>query len=318
MKKKILNSGITTSKGYILADICERIIKEDEKLKLLSSIDEINRNIYKYLVTHYKINGLEIVVRKNDNVETIFESNTNLDHEYFTSVELLKSAKAKINFKIFSDEKEIIETIETNKSHIHIILEIFSQSLYNKLLEDSISQLTLIDSVTGAYNRTFINNYLQKILDLELRENKKVAFLKVGVDKFKAVIDEFDYSTGDKVLKKLVEVIKDRIRSSDVIVKIDSGDFLVILLNISDVDNVIKIAEDLIDNFSKTSVVVNEEKGFTLFKTICIGISIFPDDSLEIDEIIKHADIAIYEARNLGRSKYFVYKDEDVNSIDLF
>lgn len=318
MKKKISNSGITTSKGYILADICEKIIKEDEKLKLLTSIDEINRNIYKYLVSHYKISGLEIVVRKHDNFETIFQSDTNLDHDYSTSVELLKSAKAKINFKIFSDTKEVIDKIIENKNHIHIILEIFSQSLYNKLLEDSISQLTLIDSVTGAYNRTFIDNYLQKILDLELRENKKVAFLKIGIDKFKAVIDEFDYSTGDKVLKKLAEVIKERVRSSDVIVRIDSGDFLVILLNISDVDNVIKIAEDLIDSFSKACVVVNEEKGFTLFKTICIGISIFPDDSMQKDEIIKHADIAIYEARNLGRSKYFVYKDEEVNSIDLF
>lgn len=301
-----------------MSNICETIIKEDEKLKLLTSIDEINRNIYKYLVTHYKINGLEIIIKKNNTIEKIFESDTNLDHEYDMSIELLKSTKAKIHIKIFTDDKTVLDTLNENKDHIHIILEIFSQSLYNKLLEDSISQLRLIDSITGAYNRTFIDGYLQKILDLELRENKRVAFVKIGIDKFKAVIDEFDYSMGDKVLKTLSEVIKKRIRSSDIIIKIDSGEFLVVLLNINNLDSVTLIVEDLIEIFSKTSVTVNEEQGFILYKTICAGISIFPDNGETIDDIIKHSDIALYEARNLGRSKYFVYKDEEVNSIDLF
>ena len=208
--------------------------------------------------------------------------------------------------------------LNENEKHIHIILEIFSQSLYNKLLEKSISKLTLIDSVTGAYNRSFIDNYLQKILDLESRENKKVAFLKIGIDKFKAVIDEFDYGTGDKVLKSLADVIKQRTRSSDIIIKIDSGDFLVILLNVINCENTILIVKDLIENFGKTSVIVDEAKSSKLYKTICIGVSIFPDDSDTIDGMVKKSDIALYEARNLGRSQYFIYKDEDVNSIDLF
>jgi len=301
-----------------LSDICEKIIKEDEKLKLLTNIDEINRNIYKYLVSHYKINGLEIVVKKKDDIEKVFSSDTNLDHEYETSIELIKSTQAKIHFKIFTDDFEVLQNIEMNKDHIHIILEIFSQSLYNKLLEDSISKLTLIDSVTGAYKRTFIDNYLSKILDLEKRENKKVAFLKVGIDKFRAVIDEFDYATGDKVLKALADVIRERIRSSDILVKIDSGEFLVILLNVTNTDNAVNITEDLIETFAKTSVTVNEEEGFVLYKTISIGISIFPENGELIDDIIKHTDIALYEARNLGRSQYFIYKDEEVNSIDLF
>ena len=298
--------------------ICEKIIKEDEKLKLLNDIDEINRNIYKYLVSHYEIDGLEIVIRKKDSIETIFESETNLDHEYKLIINLLKSSEAKIVFTIYTDNKKTLDVLNENEKHIHIILEIFSQSLYNKLLEKSISKLTLIDSVTGAYNRSFIDNYLQKILDLESRENKKVAFLKIGIDKFKAVIDEFDYGTGDKVLKSLADVIKQRTRSSDIIIKIDSGDFLVILLNVINCENTILIVKDLIENFGKTSVIVNEENSSKLFKTICIGVSIFPDDSDSIDGMIKKSDIALYEARNLGRSQYFIYKDEDVNSIDLF
>ncbi len=298
--------------------ICEKIIKEDEKLKLLNDIDEINRNIYKYLVSHYEIDGLEIVIRKKDSIETIFESETNLDHEYKLIINLLKSSEAKIVFTIYTDNKKTLDVLNENEKHIHIILEIFSQSLYNKLLEKSISKLTLIDSVTGAYNRSFIDNYLQKILDLESRENKKVAFLKIGIDKFKAVIDEFDYGTGDKVLKSLADVIKQRTRSSDIIIKIDSGDFLVILLNVINCENTILIVKDLIENFGKTSVIVDEAKSSKLYKTICIGVSIFPDDSDTIDGMVKKSDIALYEARNLGRSQYFIYKDEDVNSIDLF
>ena len=91
---------------------------------------------------------------------------------------------------------------------IKLSLQIFSQSLYNKYMEKTLSEMSLVDHVTGSYNRCYLNNYVGNLLSLSNREQKKIAFVKVGIDQFKAVIDEFDYEIGDKVLKALAQTLK--------------------------------------------------------------------------------------------------------------
>ena len=77
---------------------------------------------------------------------------------------------------------------------------IFSNLLCNNYIEKAINNLTLIDPITGSYNRNYLNNYVRNLLSLSTRR-EKIAFVKIGIDQFKAVIDEFDYEMGDKVLK---------------------------------------------------------------------------------------------------------------------
>ena len=101
-------------------------------------------------------------------------------------------------------------------------------------------------------------------------------------------------------------------------VRLDADEFLVALPNIINEENAIMVANKLIEKFSETQVVVNKGTGQTLKKTICIGVSIYPDDSADEDEILKNADISLYEARNLGRSSTFKYSKEDTSTIDLF
>ena len=147
-------------------------------------------------------------------------------------------------------------------------LQIFSQSLYNKYIERILNQLSLIDPVTGSYNRCYLNNYVDNLLSLSNREQKKVAFVKIGIDQYKAIIDEFNYETGDKVLKLLADTLKNTVRESDIVIKISNDEFLVVLINIISESNAIMIAEKLINNFSKESVIVNDETKQILMKTI--------------------------------------------------
>jgi two-component system cell cycle response regulator len=137
-------------------------------------------------------------------------------------------------------------------------LQIFSQSLFNKYMEKILKETSLVDHLTGSYNRSYLDNYAHNLLSISNREQKKIAFVKVGIDQFKAVIDEFDYEVGDKVLKSLANTLKATIRDSDLVVKISNDEFLVILLNIINESNAIIISEKLIDNFSKEKIIVNE------------------------------------------------------------
>lgn len=296
---------------------CELIISENEKIKL-SDLEKSCINIFEYLKLHHQINFLNIDITKNNIKENLF-SFVVPQIEYFeNTLEFKESTDTKILFTFLSPTKNESLSVFENLEKIKMALQIFSQSLYNKYIERILNQLSVIDPVTGSYNRCYLNNYVDNLLSLSNREQKKVAFVKIGIDQYKAIIDEFNYETGDKVLKLLADTLKNTVRESDIVIKISNDEFLVVLINIISESNAIMIAEKLINNFSKESVIVNDETKQILMKTISGGISIFPDNATTIDEIIKKSDIALYEAKNKGRGKIFLFNEEDTNKIDLF
>ena len=297
---------------------CETIINENEKLKS-TDLDKSCLNIFDYLKLHHNIDFLQIDIQKNDNIENLFlHKDENYENYLVNTLEFLQNCDTTIIFHFLSKNQDSFKSVENHLGSIQMSLLIFSQSLFNKYMEKTINEISLVDHVTGSYNRCYLDNYASKLLSLSNREQKKVAFIKVGIDQFRAVIDEFDYVIGDKVLKALAKTLKDSVRESDLVIKISDDEFLVILLNIINEDNAILISQKLIDNFSKKEVIINEQTKQTLMKTICSGVSIYPDNATTIDEIIKKSDIALYEARNRGRSQVFMFSEEDTNKIDFF
>ncbi len=300
-----------------MSQICETIAKKNDSLKLVKTFEEFYDEILHYLKDKFKINDIEIVLIDHDErrEQILYKSANELSEDENIVFELIQSKVTTIKIILATNDDNFVKD---NRFVINLALQAFSQTLYNKLLKDTLKDISLIDSVTGLYNRHYLDNYADKILSLSKRENKKVAFIKVAIDQFKAVIDEFDYTIGDRVLKALANTLKDSVRSSDIVIKIDSDEFLVILLNVMSGDNAMMISEKIIERFSQEEVVVNEKTKQALKKTICSGISIFPDDATDIDDIIRKSDIALYEARNLGRSKTFMFTQEDTNTIDFF
>ena len=296
---------------------CEKIISENEKLKL-TDLEKSCLNIYEYLKLHHHVNYLSIDIKKNDLLENIFTHN-NGEFEYLTNTLSFKeNTTTDIIFNFLSIDKENFEVIKNDLKTIKMSLQIFSQSLFNKYMEKILKEISLVDHLTGSYNRSYLDNYAHNLLSISNREQKKIAFIKIGIDQFKAVIDEFDYEVGDKVLKSLANSLKESIRDSDLVVKISNDEFLVILLNIINESNAIIISEKLIDNFSKEKIIVNNETKQALMKTICSGISIYPDNATNIEDIIKKSDIALYEAKNRGRSQVYLFSEDDTNKIDFF
>lgn len=296
---------------------CELIMNENNKLKI-SDLDKSALNIFEYLNIHHGVNAIKIDVYKEDKKENIF-SFFDEEADYLKiSLDFYESINTIIRFTFLLNNENEAKDLSEHLENIKMALQVFSQSLYNKYIEKAINDLTLIDPITGSYNRNYLNNYVRNLLSLSTREDKKIAFVKIGIDHFKAVIDEFDYEMGDKVLKALADSLKNSLRESDIVIKISNDEFLVILLNILSDTNAVMIAEKLISNFSNEKVLVNEESQQVLMKTICGGISIFPDNATTIDEIIKKSDIALYEVRNKGRNKVFLFNDEETNKIELF
>lgn len=193
-----------------------------------------------------------------------------------------------------------------------------SPLLQNGIMKKHHIEASSVDSVTNVYNRKYLTQHLHKLLSLSKNKDENITFLMIGIDRFKAVIDEFDYDIGDKVLIELAKVIHSNIKEFDIVARLTGDEFLVALLNLADETKAIQIAQKMIDDFAKVETVVDDETMQTLKKTICVGISSYPKDGTDIDSVVKHADSFLYEAKNKGRSQIAVYKKEEESSIDLF
>jgi len=290
----------------------QAIIALNDHLVGLNRLDDIFNYIASYLKKDYSIDKFKATINNNQ-LYISCRNDKSLNTKEF-EIKLNENEDLKITI-LYTHKEE--ENIDNSINLVKMTFSIIAQTIYNKYLEYKLIEMTLKDSLTGLYNRQYVDEYLKSSLPLSNRENKKIAFLKVGIDHFKAVIDEFDYTTGDKVLKELAKSLEHTVRESDIVARIESDEFLIILHNIINENNAIMIADKIINNFKNVKVVVNENTKQTLMKTICTGISIYPDDADRVEEIFRSSDIALYEARNKGRSQSFKFQ-KSANSLELF
>ncbi|BAF70237.1 GGDEF domain-containing protein [Nitratiruptor sp. SB155-2] len=199
---------------------------------------------------------------------------------------------------ITKDEKEfeeIKEKVETLQNY----LTISKVSLQTKLLMQELQNQSLIDRMTGAYNRRYLDIFMKKNVPQALRANVPYTIMMLDIDHFKMVNDTYGHDAGDKVIKILVDTIKENIRKSDVVVRFGGEEFLVLLYNCHKEDS-LQIAENIRKSFSKKRIDVGDEK---IHKTVSIGLCEFPKDTKQFWHAIKLADMALYQAKENGRNK---------------
>ncbi|KLD97225.1 GGDEF domain-containing protein [Aliarcobacter butzleri] len=296
---------------------CEEVLAKSQQLRLLG-LEDYSLNIFNYLNKNYQINFLKIYIKKQNDIENLFDNSKENENYLFNTLKFKQSNEYEVIFSLLFTTQKEFEDIKNRQDFIKLALEIFSQSLFSKYLEKVIEDISIIDSLTGNYNRHYLYHYIEPLFSLSNRKQEKIAFLRISIDHFKAVIDEFNYKVGDKVIKVLSKTIKSSIRDSDTVIRMTNDGHLIILPNITNSDNAVLVANKLIDKFSKEKIIVNENTKQTLMKTICVGITIYPDDGIDIDTIIRKSDIALYEAKNMGRSTVFVFNEEETNKVELF
>lgn len=281
-----------------------------EKIKNCEDLDSFFLKLNKYLKKTYEVENLLIKIQYKEEKDKLLEG-------FFEN-----SKESNFNFIVQTHKKSIIiYSLRTNtllRKSLEDFLTKVSSILLRTYLEYKIDELKLQDPVTSLYNREYLSLYLSKMLPLSKRENKKIAFLLLGIDHFKAVIDEFNYDIGDKLLINCSMLLNRIVRTSDLVIKLDKDEFLLVLPNIINESNAIMIANKLIKSFASLDIEVNKETKQVLRKTISVGISLYPDDSVTIDEILRNADVSLYEAKNIGRSSLYKYSKEDSSSINLF
>lgn len=154
------------------------------------------------------------------------------------------------------------------------------------------------DSVTGLPNRNLFRDRLQFALERLKRKKELHALMYLDLDHFKTINDTYGHDIGDKLLKSFGSSIKTCIRSADVAARLGGDEFVILLENITEPDQALKIGTKIIKKINQPIKI----KKLTLLVTTSIGLTFFEDDSKESHEIIKEADQALYQAKKTGRN----------------
>ncbi|MBD3840426.1 MAG: GGDEF domain-containing protein [Campylobacterales bacterium] len=172
------------------------------------------------------------------------------------------------------------------------------------------------DPLTKLKNRISLQEDIKILVPLALREKMNIGVLLINIDRFTAVNDEHGDQFGDQFLKKYAQVISNNIRSSDIAVRFGGGEFLVLLINVESEDQTIKLAHKLQDLLAQTYLLTPNNDQFK--KTSSIGIAMFPQDSQDMYEVIKKAEIALSDARDKGRNQILKFVKKQESTIELF
>ncbi|MEW8627390.1 MAG: EAL domain-containing protein [Candidatus Thiodiazotropha sp.] len=203
---------------------------------------------------------------------------------------------------LFDKQGNISGIIESGRD-ITDYLSVVDQLKKNQLRLDHIAHH---DPLTGMPNRLLFVDRLQQAIFKAKRNNKMVALLFIDLDRFKQINDSFGHPTGDLILKEAAIRLKTMIREVDTIARIGGDEFTVILDQINQTQDIVKIVEKLLGAFSQGFKILDKE----LFLSSSIGISIYPQDSDDPNTLIRNADSAMYKAKELGRNAYSFYTAE--------
>ena len=295
-----------------------------EQLQYATNIKQAAEDIYEWLNKEFKVDNLNFSlfdINKNYKEEILvkgeeFFLDDNLSH--FFIINTHTSLNATVSFSVTS--KVHFKIIEAKYNTIEAAFLQISPIIQSCILKKNYIESSSLDSVTNVYNRNYLIENLTTHLRLSNNKQNEIYFLMVGIDHFKAVIDEFDYDIADKVLIELAKIIHSNINEFDMVGRLNGDEFLVSILNNVNDQQAEQIAKKIISDFAEISILVNEKTKQRLKKTICIGFEVYDLNSQStITDCIKNADIALYVAKNKGRSQFFKFSDlSDEDTIDLF
>ena len=162
----------------------------------------------------------------------------------------------------------------------------------------------LQDALTGLPNRLLFNDRMETTIKEAHRTGEQFAVLFVDLDRFKNINDSLGHGVGDQVLIAVSKRLRASVRASDTVARYAGDEFTMILRHIVLRDDVMRVAEKIV---RVMDVPLTLGDGAELHITASIGVSFYPDDATSAERLLKHADVAMYSAKGMGRNNFQTY-----------
>lgn len=213
-----------------------------------------------------------------------------------------------LGFIQMEDRRSKKRIIELKKIFITAIATSAVLALANIKIRESLQSKSTHDPLTGLYNRNYLDEYLSSQLNLAMRQNKNIAVIMLDIDHFKEFNDDYGHDIGDLVLMAVGALLQEETRVSDVICRYGGEEFIWILYDCT-LPMAQHRAEELRAKISKLSKHYKNKDYRPI--TISLGISSYPENGTNAEDLITAADTALYRAKRTGRNKVVSYSEAD-------
>jgi diguanylate cyclase (GGDEF)-like protein len=184
---------------------------------------------------------------------------------------------------------------------VFVIYNLYVLNKENNLLKNKV----IYDPLTGLYSRLFFMSEFDILKAKADRNNTKLAILFIDLDGFKDINDSLGHEAGDLVLKEIAKRLKKTLRKEDIIARFGGDEFLIMLDDIKNIQNLENIANKILYTIKQPIMINNIENRVTG----SVGISIYPDNGYSIQELIKYADTSMYKSKQAGKNRITLYKE---------
>lgn len=164
-----------------------------------------------------------------------------------------------------------------------------------------LSEGALMDSLTGLPNRRSLENRLNYVHSEAKRFGRMFGLIALDIDHFKRINDDYGHDVGDEVIKTVANILKDNIREVDTVSRLGGDEFVMVLKDQQSKESLLRIVVKLLDVF-KYPMHIN---GYELTVNLSVGVTLFePASEVSLKQLLKQADIALYQAKQRGRNTY--------------
>ena len=178
-------------------------------------------------------------------------------------------------------------------------------AIERKRTELELVRLAQFDQLTGLPNRTLLRERVNHALARAMRSGSGVATLILDMDRFKEINDMLGHEVGDKLLIKAAKRIRASVRDQDTVARLGGDEFAVILEGVSEAKEVLPVIERIVDSLREVTTV----DGHEVNTSTSIGIAMYPENGNNLSELLRAADLAMYQAKSSGRGCYQFFAD---------
>ena len=185
------------------------------------------------------------------------------------------------------------------------LVTVFTDITAQKAVESRLQQLAHVDSLTGLPNRLMVLSRMEHALAAAQRQRHKVAVLYIDLDNFKHVNDSLGHNAGDQLLLGVAQRLAQRTRRNDTLARLGGDEFILLLETLRAGEDAGAVAQELLQLLARPFDVGPSE----VYVQASIGISLYPDDGTKVDDLLRDADSAMYQAKRAGRGTYRYYTE---------
>ncbi len=193
------------------------------------------------------------------------------------------------------------------------ILKVIRDVTEKKQSDELIWKQANFDLLTGLPNRYMFNDRLTQEIRNAQRENRSIAIFFIDLDQFKEVNDTLGHHLGDLLLVEVAKRISAQLRGSDTVARLGGDEFTVVIPHLQHTDQVGIIAQTLLDRLSEPFSIEGIEH--QIYVSASLGITLYPTDATEVEQLLKNADQALYEAKNMGRNRFCYFTSSMQESV---